>query len=196
MEFKELHSMDPFLFEAFTAQIYSLLGYNVLVTAPTADGGIDVIVDKYDDNLKHWVRTVIQVKRYKTLIGIEKIRELNGILGVHNASFGCLVTTSNYKKGIKAKAKEQFPCISLVGGPELHQLLKTAGMIDSEDNIIFPTNPNLENNRRFALLKIIKKYQATGIQDASLFGLMKSDFHVTVPDGKLSEDVKALEESG
>lgn len=144
MKYEELHDMDPYEFELFVGQVFSSLSYNVLLTSKTSDGGVDLIVDKYDDNFSQWIRYVVQVKRYKSTIGIDKIRELNGVLQVHHATFGSLITLSGFKQGIEQKTKEDFPSISLLDGSKFYELLNNASMLDMEGNLILSTDPNLE----------------------------------------------------
>lgn len=196
MKYNELHNMDPHEFELLVGQAFAALGYNVLVTSQTSDGGVDLIVDKYDQNLAQWMRNVVQVKRYKSTIGIEKVRELNGVLDVHHASCGCLLTLSGFKRGVRQRVHADFPRISLLDGNRFRELLRTAGLLDLEDNVISATDSNAERNRRFAILKVLRESQPTPLSDAEIIGKVRSNCFVTVPDLKLKEDVSALQEAG
>ena len=196
MTFAELHEMDPYDFEIFSGQLFSALGYNVLLTAATADGGVDLILDKFDPNLRNWIRNVIQVKRYKSNIGIDKIRELNGVLKIHNSPFGSLITLSNFKKGVNEKTHKDFSNITLIPGNEFKKLLKKAGLMDSEENIIFSSHPNLENNRRYTIMKILKENRPKGIKKENVISILNNDFSVTVKKEKIEYDISSLEETG
>jgi hypothetical protein len=196
MKIDDLHTMDPFQFELFVGQAFAVLNYNVLVTSKTSDGGIDLVVDRYDDNFHQWMRHVIQVKRYKSPIGIDKFRELNGILDLHRASFGCLITLSDFKQGVKQKVQTDFSRISSMNGHEFIALLRNAGMLDSEDNIIAITEPNLERNRKSSILRILRSRQPEAMLEEELFKQLRANFYVTVSDESIRKDVSDLLETG
>lgn len=196
MKIDELHDMDPFQFELFVGQVFSALNYNVILTSRTRDGGIDVIADQYDPNFRQWIRTVIQVKRYKNTIGIEKIRELKGVLSIHNAQFGCLITLSDFKLGVREKTNKEYETISLQNKNEFLELLRNSGMLDAENNVITTTDPNLDKNRKFSILNILSETQPNGTTNVKIIERLRSEFSITVSDKRLEEDIVSLIENG
>jgi hypothetical protein len=196
MKFNDLYEMDPFQFELLVGQVFAALNYNVLVTTRTSDGGVDLIVDRYESTFHQWIRHVIQVKRYKSTIGIDKIRELNGILDLQRASFGSLITLSDFKQGIKEKIQKDFPRITSLNGIEFAGLLRNAGMLDAEDNVTATTDPNLEKNRKFSILQILRSCQPKSTTESALCRRLKSDFFVTVSDTTIKKDIADLLNSG
>ncbi len=95
--------MHPRLLEELVNSIFKDLGWNTRVTAYSADGGIDVILDGQDGN------TIgVQVKRYKKerRIEAEQIRSLAGALMQGHHTKGIFVTTSNYRSGAKRTAQD------------------------------------------------------------------------------------------
>jgi hypothetical protein len=167
-----------------------------MLTQKSSDGGVDVITDRFDPNLKTWIRTVIQVKRYKTNIGISPIRELNGVLSNHNASFGCLVTLSGFKRGVKETAMKDFPKISLLSGPEFKELLKKSCLIDSDDTILFIDNPNLEKNVKKSILNFLRNSKPKIISIKSILEHLKEVCFVTISDNSIEECIQRLKEIG
>lgn len=196
MNFEELHNMDPFEFEILVGQVFAALNYNVITTSRTRDGGVDLIIDEYNSDFDQWVRRVVEVKRYKSTIGIKKIRELNGVLDIHQASFGCLVTLSDFKQGVKEKVKEEYSHITLKNGNDFYELLKNAGMIDSEGNLITYTDPNLEENRKRSILKILRNNQPQALTKQKVIEKVRSNDFITVSNKKIKKDISNLIQSG
>ncbi len=66
----DINSLQPHLFEAFIAALYSKRGFNTHLTPYSNDKGVDVIAFKDGENY------LIQAKQSKALIGIDGVQEI------------------------------------------------------------------------------------------------------------------------
>ncbi|HOP22622.1 MAG TPA: restriction endonuclease [Gammaproteobacteria bacterium] len=121
---EKIQEMDPFQFEYLTAELLRKIGYeNVDVTKRSGDKGIDVVGNLTVGGLTN-VKTVIQVKRYKTGNNIsgKYITQLRGSAEVDQR--GLIITTSDFTKDAinESKATNKMP-VALVNGEKLIDLL-------------------------------------------------------------------------
>lgn len=121
---EKIQEMDPFQFEYLTAELLRKIGYeNVDVTKRSGDKGIDVVGNLTVGGLTN-VKTVIQVKRYKTGNNIsgKYITQLRGSAEVDQR--GLIITTSDFTKDAinESKATNKMP-VALVNGEKLIELL-------------------------------------------------------------------------
>lgn len=121
---EKIQEMDPFQFEYLIADLLRKIGYeNVEVTKRSGDKGIDVIGNLTVGGLTN-VKTVIQVKRYKTGNNIsgKYITQLRGSAEVDQR--GLIITTSDFTKDAlsESKAINKMP-VALVNGKKLLELL-------------------------------------------------------------------------
>lgn len=121
---EKIQEMDPFQFEYLTAELLRKIGYeNVDVTKRSGDKGIDVVGNLTVGGLTN-VKTVIQVKRYKTGNNIsgKYITQLRGSAEVDQR--GLIITTSDFTKDAinESKATNKMP-VALVNGWKLIDLL-------------------------------------------------------------------------
>lgn len=121
---EKIQEMDPFQFEYLTAELLRKIGYeNVEVTKRSGDKGIDVVGNLTVGGLTN-VKTVIQVKRYKTGNNIsgKYITQLRGSAEVDQR--GLIITTSDFTKDAinESKATNKMP-VALVNGLKLIELL-------------------------------------------------------------------------
>jgi len=121
---ERIQEMDPFQFEYLVAELLRKIGYeNVDVTKRSGDKGIDVIGNLTVGGLTN-VKTVIQVKRYKTGNNIsgKYITQLRGSAEVDQR--GLIITTSDFTKDAieESKAINKMP-VALVNGLKLIDLL-------------------------------------------------------------------------
>ena len=85
-------------FEQLIARLLEDLGYEVDLTQPTKDGGIDIFaLSRTGDFGKELY--LIQAKKSKNRIGVEPVRQLMFLHGHHKASKSCLATTSTFTRG-------------------------------------------------------------------------------------------------
>jgi hypothetical protein len=104
-----MFDVHPRVLEELVGSIFKDLGWETRVTAYSADGGIDVILDGPEGN------TIgVQVKRYKRerRIEAEQIRSLAGALIQGGHTRGIFVTTSSYRSGAK-QAADDFASIGV-----------------------------------------------------------------------------------
>jgi hypothetical protein len=83
--------------------IFGDLGYNARATAYGRNGGVDIVLEG-----SAGTTVGVQVKRYvqERRIQAEQIRSLAGALLVNGHTRGVFVTTSSFRRGAKATAKE------------------------------------------------------------------------------------------
>ena len=136
---EKIQDMDPFQFEFLAAELLKKIGYeNVEVTRRSGDKGIDVNGNLTVGGLTN-VKTVIQVKRYKTGNNIsgKHITQLRGSAEVDQR--GLIITTSDFTKDAvkESKAINKMP-VSLVNGSKLLELLFKYKVGVKEENIRAP----------------------------------------------------------
>jgi hypothetical protein len=100
-----LHSLDPRLFEELIGELFRDLGYEIIVTPRSRDGGVDIRAIQ-----KSSVGTVlylVECKRYgpERPVGVEIVRKLYGVVAAEHASCGVLATTSYFTADAKEFAK-------------------------------------------------------------------------------------------
>ncbi|MBM3853634.1 MAG: restriction endonuclease, partial [Verrucomicrobia bacterium] len=121
---ERLLAMEPPQFEILIAELLERLGYeNVIVTGRSGDKGIDVTATLTLGGITS-VKTVVQVKRYKTGNNISGavIAQLRGSAEVDQR--GLVITTSEFTRdGVaEANAANKMP-VALVNGEKLLDLL-------------------------------------------------------------------------
>ena len=114
-----LNNMDPFAFERLAQRVLRESGFTqVEVTKKTSDGGIDG-TGKLLINGIITFNVVFQCKRYKGLVGANKIRDFRGSLTA-DAEKGIFITTGTYTKYAKEEASIPGKVhIDLIDGEEL-----------------------------------------------------------------------------
>jgi restriction system protein len=115
-----LCSINPRMFEALVAALYESLGYAVELTVQTGDGGRDIVATRTDPTRRSQLQ--IQCKRWEKKVGVEKVRELLGVVSRHHATTGTLVATSSFTRGAVKEAGETHR-IELINGAQLVVLL-------------------------------------------------------------------------
>jgi restriction system protein len=115
-----LLKLSPTEFEHLVRQLFVAMGAEAWTTIPSKDGGVDAVATS--KNLFFGGVCLIQAKRWTSVVGLEAVHALSGVMADHNATTGVLVTTSWF-----GRASEQFANrnrITLVNGAELKQLIK------------------------------------------------------------------------
>ena len=95
----DLHRLSPREFEELVAELISRLGYDIHLMPGTRDGGVDIIASRSDSLAQQ--RLLVQCKRYRPdrRVGVEKVRELYGVVQQERATGGVIATTSYFTKG-------------------------------------------------------------------------------------------------
>jgi hypothetical protein len=114
-------ALEPSQFEAWTALLFVLQGYDVCGTAEGGDHGIDLRVRSPELPLG-----IVQCKRYRGPIGEPIVRDLYGAMIHEGAGFGWLITTGAVSR--QARLWAEGKPIDLWDGPALlaqaHRLRK------------------------------------------------------------------------
>jgi hypothetical protein len=97
------------------------VGYDVVVTGYSDDGGIDIILTTSGQEIG------VQVKRYRSTIKVDKIRELAGALVLRGMTKGIFVTTSDFQRGgtgvVKQLASRGF-AVQLLNADAFYEALR------------------------------------------------------------------------
>lgn len=122
---KDLHTrlaaMSPTDFEVLVGTLLDRMGFDVIVTNPTSDGGVDVRGTLAVGGTMG-VNMAVQVKRWKQNVGSPEVQKLRGALTVHEQ--GLFVTTSGFSNGAVTEAKRPNAIpVGLIDGKELIALL-------------------------------------------------------------------------
>lgn len=115
-----LLSLRPNEFEYLVGALYEKLGYEVVVTKTSRDGGVDVEARRKDPAGRALV--LIQCKRYKEIVRVSAVRELMGVVSKRQANKGVLVATCGFTTPAKQEAAST-PMIELLDFSALNGLL-------------------------------------------------------------------------
>jgi restriction system protein len=120
---KRLSSMSPYLFEHLIGRLLEAMGYeDVIVTKASGDQGVDVIA-KAQFGITT-VTEVVQVKRHQGSINRPTLDQLRGVLPLHHAIRGTLITLGKFAGGcIEAAVFPGAAPITLIDGEKLLDLL-------------------------------------------------------------------------
>lgn len=125
---EKLSTMEWLEFERLCAHFFHRLGYQVVVTRSSKDGGIDLRLKK--DNR----RAVVQCKRYAigNSVGVQPVRELYGVMHSERADYAYFVTTSHFSKPARQFAKDH-PTIKLIDGDQFISTSQKLGILPEGD---------------------------------------------------------------
>lgn len=111
----------PSRFEALIGELLTRIGFDVEVTQPVADGGVDVFGTLVVGGVIR-TRMAVQAKRWRRNVQAPTVQLLRGALGAHD--HGLIVTTSDFSPGARAEAsKPDRTPVALMNGAELVSLL-------------------------------------------------------------------------
>lgn len=119
---QHLHQMPPAEFEGLIGKLLSAIGFaEVIVTAASGDGGIDVRGTLVVGDVIR-TRMAVQVKRWKRNVQAPVIQQVRGSLGAHEQ--GLIITTSDFSKGARDEAaRSDATPVALMHGEQLVTLL-------------------------------------------------------------------------
>ncbi|MBO9732403.1 MAG: restriction endonuclease [Chitinophaga sp.] len=120
-------NIHPRLFEELVASVFKSLGYGVVVTGYSNDGGIDIVmIDSKNRKIG------VQVKRHKNAIKVEQIRAFVGALLLGDLPRGIFVTTSFFQSGAMKVGDQgiKIPSIELIDAKRFYDALKIAQIYD------------------------------------------------------------------
>jgi restriction system protein len=121
-KYESRFSLHPRLLEQTVGSVFASIGFDVVVTSYSADGGIDVIVTDADG-----MTTGVQVKRTSRPIEVEQLHALTGALVQRGLTKGVFVTTSKFRSGVPKAAvalATRGYCIELLDAPRFFAALK------------------------------------------------------------------------
>jgi len=109
-------------FEELIGALLVKLGFeDVIVTAKSGDGGIDVRGTMVTGDVIR-TRMAVQVKRWKNNVQAPTVQQVRGSLGTHDQ--GLIITTSDFSKGAREEAgRANTIPVALMNGEQLVALL-------------------------------------------------------------------------
>jgi hypothetical protein len=116
-----LLNLAPLEFEHLIRQLFESLGMKSWITQESRDEGIDVVA--YDESPIVGGLYIILVKRYRTIVGVESVRALAGLVEEKHAVKGILVTTSRVSSA-SAHLAARSGRIEIIDGSRLKDMLK------------------------------------------------------------------------
>lgn len=101
-----LRHISPRAFEELMAEIFSTFGYIVELTAPSKDGGKDIIAVRADHGIIS--KLLVECKRYvpPNKVGVGLVRQLYAVKQIEHASKALLVTTSYFTREARELEKQ------------------------------------------------------------------------------------------
>lgn len=99
-----LEAMSPVDFERLVMEFFREQGYDVRAQAPTRDIGVDFVLKSPSDGST----ILVEVKKLsaQSRVSVDAVRRLQSAVRVEGASFGVLVTTSEYTAAAVAMATD------------------------------------------------------------------------------------------
>jgi hypothetical protein len=124
MTVNNLQDLTPRAFEELVASIFEVEGYEVNITPPTRDGGVDVFAER-SNRLGLPDQWIIECKFYREdrPIGVDLVRQLLGVRQVLNVRNAALVASSRFTKDAQRVA--ELGGIELVDRDRLLSWLRT-----------------------------------------------------------------------
>jgi restriction system protein len=118
VQVRELHWTE---FEELIGLLLARIGFDVLVTTPTADGGIDLTGVLVIGGVIE-TRMVVQAKHWAHNVQAPIVQQVRGALGAHD--LGLIIATSDFSKGAREEAsKPDRQPVALMAGDDLVSLL-------------------------------------------------------------------------
>ncbi|MGC8634755.1 MAG: restriction endonuclease [Candidatus Limnocylindrales bacterium] len=117
-----IRDLDPaWRFEILIGELLTRIGFEVEVTRPSADGGIDVYGTLVIGGVMR-TRMAVQAKRWRRNVQAPTVQLLRGALGAHDQ--GMIVTTSDFSSGAREEASRvDRISVALMNGADLVSLL-------------------------------------------------------------------------
>jgi DNA polymerase-3 subunit epsilon len=96
-----MYKVTPYEFELFVAELLHRQGYDIEVTPPSRDGGVDIYAEKSTEMGNFLF--LVECKRYskENPVPVNVVRALYGIVQAKRATAGIVVTTSTFTRGAK-----------------------------------------------------------------------------------------------
>jgi hypothetical protein len=109
-----IRDLSPFKFEDLVAELFRDLGYDVVPTPRSKDGGFDFRAFRKDPTGTILTMGLVECKQYRSRkVGVEVVRALVGVLDTEEATNGVIVTSSFFTRGAKAEQSQRKYRVSL-----------------------------------------------------------------------------------
>jgi len=116
-----LFSLSSREFECLVERLYAEMGYTTRLTAPSKDGGRDIIARRSLPGSREDIR--VECKHYRTKpVGVTVLRSLLGVVSDEKANKGVVVTTNQFTRGAMQLAQSN-PRLEIISGEQLCLLL-------------------------------------------------------------------------
>lgn len=109
-----LYKISPYDFEVLISKLFNAMGYKTEITKKSNDLGIDIIATGIIGLTP--IKEVVQVKRQKSNIHRPILDKLRGVIPLHNATTGTIITLGQFSEGCHKLAPEN---IKLIDGDKL-----------------------------------------------------------------------------
>jgi HJR/Mrr/RecB family endonuclease len=124
---EKMVELEPRKFEELVAELLRDLGYEVVLTPASKDGGFDIRA--YHKTSIGTFLTLVECKRYSPEhpVGVEVVRGLRGVAELEKASFSMIATTSRFTAGARQFVSRVKHQMSLKDGQGLAEWLVNYG---------------------------------------------------------------------
>ncbi len=109
-----LYNISPYDFEVLIAKLFNAMGYNTEITKKSNDLGVDIIATGIVGLTP--IKEVVQVKRQKSNIHRPVLDRLRGVIPLHNATTGTIITLGQFSEGCHKLTPKN---IKLIDGDKL-----------------------------------------------------------------------------
>ena len=119
-----IDSLDPRFFEELIGSLYSRLGFEVLLTKRTRDGGRDIVA--VGESANSLIKFIVECKRYRRdrKVGIAPVQRLWGVKMSEGATKAVLATTSTFTSGAKKFERQHIWELQLLDYSQVIAMLK------------------------------------------------------------------------
>lgn len=127
-----LDKLDPRGFEVLVAHLFASLGYEIILTPTTRDGGRDIIAT-FTNEISS-VTAVVECKMYRSqkAVGIAEVRALYGVSINDRSNLAILVTNSRFTKRAQEFAKRIGGEVQLIDRARLLEIVREARRRENE----------------------------------------------------------------
>ncbi len=115
-----LYELTPREFEYLIGNLFVAMDYDVTVTRPSADGGLDIVANRTTAEITQ--KSIIECKLHRSKVRVGIARILYGVVEEKSASCGILVSPVGFTRGCIAFAKK-VDRLELLGYDRLNSLL-------------------------------------------------------------------------
>lgn len=114
-------ALPPYDFEKLTGALFTKLGFDVIITKQSSDGGVDV--EAVNSGVIFRGKYLIQCKRYgvRNKVSRPEIQGFFGRIASEPGAKGIFVTSSSFTRGNRGFA--QSTVINLIDGEELERMV-------------------------------------------------------------------------